>query len=829
MRSSPLARPSIHPIFLPLLQVNGMSVMQQLGHGFKPPSLAALRLRPYGDSLATPSVSMWLGFARIIILLMAGIEGIVWGLVGASIVPEATPWLRPIAGLFMFALMFSVIWIVDASLIMSERPVRATERRSARRLDSTSGQGRWLFGLVMRVLIVAISLYVTAPFLAKLIRADDIEQYHQRLVERYYAERDATFQSQVAARVAETEARDQWLIRALEAEIARLGQSLTAERERRDRIEAEYAPEIQVLRAELAAAQERVGDEVHGRGDRVAGYGPEARRWEGRGKTLVDALAAKQAEIDARIAAVARAIVELEEDLRARTDELQGLRLEQAERLDVIRAEVAALQPEELPPRLTFAARSKALQALRESPDEAGVPHFETVDGFAQAALAILFFSLIALKLFEPASVRAYFNESVQIHHRKYLAGGLAEIPGFEPPSDPSGWLNPVEFARLWQHYEADPDAYLAAKQARLMALEPLVIDQAERELTRITLERRRENLEEELTLARQRREIDLATYAKEQQIRAEELRIQLADETRARQHHRRAELDLELQRARDSWVIYKAQEEEALLQRKATFEQASEQAIVDRQQDAQESENAHRERIEQLRQSALTMAHRQRVELTELETRHAREAREERRAQLHDELARLRGLDDELRESLHAQRESCDRMMQQIAALAEQIEDSDQRYRAARHRCDELTERLATPPVLSAPASSSGVRGFWGRADDRKAVRELERERQSQERQMQEDEERLTRLREERRLLELRRMASKDQLRETEQQIAAIQTRILLHEDTLANLLSRPFDSNPIASAPGLDSRATPRSEASTQDRHHLETHDHV
>ncbi len=95
---------------------------------FQKASLRFLRLRPYGDSLLTPAVRVWLGFAWVIILLMASVEGIVWGLVGGSIVPQDTAWLRPIAGLFLFALMFSVIWIVDASLVMSERPVARARR-----------------------------------------------------------------------------------------------------------------------------------------------------------------------------------------------------------------------------------------------------------------------------------------------------------------------------------------------------------------------------------------------------------------------------------------------------------------------------------------------------------------------------------------------------------------------------------------------------------------------------------------------------------------------------------------------------------------------------
>ncbi|SDW48373.1 DUF4407 domain-containing protein [Thiocapsa roseopersicina] len=765
---------------------------------FKVPSLNTLRLRPYGDSLATPAVAVWLGFAWVIILLMASIEGIVWGFVGASIVPQAAAWLRPVAGFFMFVLMFAIIWIVDASLIMSERPTRARGAlggglRDARPEERGAG-ARWFFGLLIRVLIVAVSLYVTAPFLAKLIRADDIESYHQRLVEQYYAQRDAAFQAQVAARAGEIETRYGGLIAPLEEEVERLNRSLDAERQRRDQIAAEYTPEITVLRTELAAAQERLGDEIHGRGDRPEGYGPEARKWDARVNALVAALADKQSEIDRRIAEVAQTIADQEERLRARTDELQRIRLEQQERMDRIRAEVAAAQPEELPPRLTFAARSKALQALRESPDEAGVPHFETVEGFAQAALAILFFSLIALKLFEPAAVRAYFSESLQYQYRKYLDGALAGIPGFACPEDPAQRLSPVEFARLWQGYERDPEGHFAEQETRLAAAEPMRMRLADESFAETLMERRRENLDQELDLARRRREIEVAAYENEQRLRAGELRAQLADETRAKHHYRRAELEHELQQARESWALQKAHDEEDMRERMAAFERSIELAREDRRLREKEMEIRRIQREEELRQADVQRLHRHRVEVAELEARRRREERLERLAGMRDELSRLRELETRDMTEASTLREAGYRLKDAIETLRGKIGSSESALASARARMAEL-KRIADGRTddLGETARPSGG-GFWsrtGRPEDGKGAREARRELKSLEKWLREEGERLAGLSEERRALELRRITHEDQLHEIETRISGIRSRILFHEDAIGTLLT--------------------------------------
>jgi hypothetical protein len=500
------------------------------------PSLAdVFTLRPYGRSMLTPAAGVWLGSAWIVILLMASIEGFVWGAVGASLVPSAAPWLRAPVAVFMFLLLFAIVWIVDASLIMSERPAFARRRRHA--MDDGGSVGplaRWYFGILVRIAIVAISLYVTAPFIEKLIRADDIAAWHQAQVEQYFKQRDVTLREQVRARAEQRDAGLLGRVRALEADIARLEQSLASERERRERIEAEFAPQIEVLTRDLADARERVGDEVLGREGRPEGYGPEARKWDARATLLEEQLAEVQAQRDERLGGVEAAIVDLQTRLAERTDALQQVRTEQAELMAAITAEVEAEQPPAAAPKLTFAARSKGLAALRNSPAEAGVPHFETVEGFAQAALGILFFALLALKLFEPSAVHAYYSENVQLHYRKYLAGGLAHIPGFADYDDPVRRLSPVDFARLWERWERDPQGYAArfqtvhAAQARL---DRLVADtRYEGEL----LQRRRDDIDARLQLERRRQEAELAARERELEVRTREAERRATAETDA-------------------------------------------------------------------------------------------------------------------------------------------------------------------------------------------------------------------------------------------------------------------------------------------------------
>jgi hypothetical protein len=553
-----------------------------------------LRLQPYGSALLSPAAEAWIGSARVVILLMASIEGFVWGAVGLSLVPAETRWLGPPIALFLFALMFSVIWIVDASLIMSEKPRWAAH--GSPRGGSLRAAGpvmRWLIGLLVRVAIVAISLYVTAPFVEKLIRADDIATWHQAQVERYFDERARGLSEQIETRAGQVDAGYRARIESIEQRIAGLSAELSSARERRDRLSAEYQPEIEVLVADLAEARRRVGDEVLGREGRPEGYGPEARRWDAQADRLEEALTSKRAELAERLAPIEAEIRDLQQRIDEQSQGLAEVRAEEQALLERITREVEAEQPPAAPPELSFAARSKALSELRESPSERGVPHFETVEGFAQAALGILFFSLIALKLFEPTAVQTYYSEAVQTQYPHYLAGGFAEIPGFGQHDDPRRRLSPVEFARRLEQWEREPAAFVAAHRAEVEARARLARLSADEAYERELLSRRHQGIDHQLALEHQEREAELRARERELELQIEQVGARLADETR-------------LQRERDQIRLTQARHEQQL----AGAE--SERAQRERQlAELQQRLEDNRSQLAEQREQQLALSHR--------------------------------------------------------------------------------------------------------------------------------------------------------------------------------------------------------------------------
>ncbi|HSO82285.1 MAG TPA: hypothetical protein VLR48_06690, partial [Thiocapsa sp.] len=387
-----------------------------------------------------------------------------------------------------------------------------------------------------------------------------------------------------------------------------------------------------------------------------------------------------------------------------------------------------------------------------------------------------------------------YFSEALQYQYRKYLDGALAGIPGFACPEDPALRLSPVEFARLWQAYERDPEGHFAEQEARLAAAEPMRMRLAEESVAETLVERRRENLDGELDLARRRREIEVAAYENEQRLRAGELRAQLADETRAKHHHRRAELEHELQQARESWALQKAHDEEDLRERMAAFERSIELTREDRRLREKEMEIRRAQREEELRQADVQRLHRHRVEVAELEARRRREERLERLAGMRDELSRLRELESRDTTEAATLREAGYRLKDAIETLSAKIASSESELASARGRMAEL-KRIADGPTedIGETARPSGS-GFWsrkGRPEDGKGTREAKRELKSLEKWLREEGERLAGLREERRALEVRRMTHADQLHEIETRLSGIRSRILFHEDAIGTLLA--------------------------------------
>ncbi len=749
--------------------------------------LDVLRLRPYGDSLRTPAVTAWLGFAWVIILLMASSEGIVWGLVGATLVPRDSVWLGLLTGLFMFALLFAIIWIIDASLIMSERPLLRSRRWNPGQNQGIGALLRWGLGIVVRLTIVAISLYVTAPFLAKLIRADDIAAYHQRQVEQYFGQRDTRLQSLIDTRTTALRQNYRERMRPLEQDIARLTESLALERERRSAIESEYAPEIAVLRRDLAAARERMGDEILGRDGRPEGRGPQARKWESNANLLAEQLAAKQSEMNARIGEVAQRIETLDQSLRTQADTLQRLGQTHQTDIDRIAGEIAAEQVGALPPKLSFAERSKALHALRTSPDEQGVPHFETVEGFAQAALGVLFFSLIALKLFEPSAVRAYFSDVIQMQYRKYLDGGLEDIPGFERAEDPSLRLNPVEFVRLWNAYEKDPAAFYADRKMLIEVGEPLTRFLAERTLEHDQLIHRRAHLEHEMHFARLRQEHELTAYDRELDLRTAQLQAQLANETKALKDQRRIALAIELRQARADWQAHKMRVQEEVRQLREGFEQEQAQAGEALRLRAQQVERVHERSLAEVRTAEAAKHHAQQQKLIELGHKRQREVHKTRLSGLREEVTRLRALETKQRAERQTLRASGRKLHETFDSLHARVDEIEAELAAHQRESADLSQTLAQQ---SRETTSVRRLGFWSRstrAEDSKIARDLK----TAEKAEQVATERLAKLRDELHAAHLRKTLNEHEIAESANRIAATEMRIQLYEDSLSALLS--------------------------------------
>ena len=760
-----------------------------------------LRLKPYGDSLLTPAVRVWLGFAWTIILLMATLEGIVWGLVGASIVPAESASLRPFAGLLLFALIFSVVWIIDASLVMSERPTARSRRWNRGNNQGFLALVRWLFGFLARLAIVALSLYVTAPFLGKIIRADDIATYHQQQVERYYAQRDAQFKAQLTERTAQFEQTYQARVTTLQAEITHLTESIARERQRRSDIEAQFAPELAVLRRDLTAMQQRVGDEILGRDGRASGRGPEARKWEFNAQLLTSQLDSKQTELNTLVGNINQQLTDWERTLNERTETLQRLGAEHQQRLDSIAAELTAQQLPPNPPRLSFAARSKALQALQASPEEQGVPHFETVEGFAQATLGVLFLSLLALKLFEPGSVRAYYSETIQMQYRKYLEGGLADIPGFEC-LDNEHRLNPIEFTRLWLAYEKDPTAFFTERQAIIEVREPLLRYLAERELERDRLAHRQTNLEDELLFAHRRRERQLAAFERELEVRTTQLQAQLACETKTINDQRRIQLAIELQKARQDWNVRRLHEEEALNRERERLEHEHQQALEALRLREQEIEHVRERSQTRLHQAEVAAQLEHERKLLEIEQRHEREQHKARVNDVRVELARLHGAEIKQRAERQTVREAARKLEDEMMGLRSSITVGEVELISLQRRTKTLREQLALSRQTQAAAAEAQATDesdatqksrFWARSrseGELTSQREVEREYKAAEKAERAMMEQLTKLADTLKTLELRFESNASEQRDIETRLDTTETQIQFYEDSLTTLL---------------------------------------
>lgn len=135
--------------------------------------LSQFSLQPHGSQLLSPTARFWIFCARILIVIMATAEAVSWGYVGSLFGAGFGSFLT---GLAAAASLFFVIWLVDATFVTMD-----TSRSHYRKLlspqdhdDAEFERQKFYTGLIIRGVIVVVSLWITAPFLAQLVLRRDV-------------------------------------------------------------------------------------------------------------------------------------------------------------------------------------------------------------------------------------------------------------------------------------------------------------------------------------------------------------------------------------------------------------------------------------------------------------------------------------------------------------------------------------------------------------------------------------------------------------------------------------------------------------------------------
>jgi hypothetical protein len=185
--------------------------------------LGYLSLRPYGDALLTPAGAFWIFAVRIAILLMASAEAMAWSYAAFYL---ATGGIRWAAGIGAFVFTFATVCLIDASLMTLDRWARKDDHRiTLEPKPHWIERSRDLLSIAARVGLVALSMYITAPFLAQLMFNEDVTRQlrDERIAMRATA-RQSLLQP-VEARLAALQAQLDDRRAALDAEVAGAGRS----------------------------------------------------------------------------------------------------------------------------------------------------------------------------------------------------------------------------------------------------------------------------------------------------------------------------------------------------------------------------------------------------------------------------------------------------------------------------------------------------------------------------------------------------------------------------------------------------------------------------
>lgn len=186
-----------------------------------------LSLRTFGNNLLTSSAKSYLLGMSFVMFLVAFIEGAAWGFFGSTIIP-ANPYL---SGLLLGFIVFCFIWFFDRTLTTSDflekqhkALLNGTQALSAQQPDDLK-KIYWM--LLARIAVAGFSLWLAAPYVAKLTFNADIQNKQQAYFLQQIEIGKQQLLQQKQAELQQLQARLDQLNRQYQAEVAGGAQSLS--------------------------------------------------------------------------------------------------------------------------------------------------------------------------------------------------------------------------------------------------------------------------------------------------------------------------------------------------------------------------------------------------------------------------------------------------------------------------------------------------------------------------------------------------------------------------------------------------------------------------
>jgi Na+-transporting methylmalonyl-CoA/oxaloacetate decarboxylase gamma subunit len=382
-----------------------------------------LTLKTYGDALSGGSVGTWMGIARLIMYIMAGVEFASWTYAATYLTSnESFRW--PLACGIGFVMLVLVL-LIDVTLLtapvrrlsvdLKPKSTKATEERVISEDHSLSRKFspsvKFYSSVGLRIVLALASVYVMSPFLNLAVFEKDISQ--------------------------NLEVRRTALLDKKEEELRAV---VLAAKSKADALSDPVTSEIAKLQEQSRALAAQYASEIDGKGgSNAVGVGPIAR-----------AIAQQKADIDSGLLKL-QARLEDERKLGSAevlrpTEELQRFRDARAGRNDELLHNKYGItvSPNSLSDRLeVFRKESQKLD-----PDR-------TIQWIVVAFQLFIIVALLLMKIFEPDDVSLYFNSDIQNCFVLFNSGRFDHVPETVGRSSIRTPISPSLFVGIYSDAEA--------------------------------------------------------------------------------------------------------------------------------------------------------------------------------------------------------------------------------------------------------------------------------------------------------------------------------------------------------------------------------------